>query len=579
MKKTRDILNWHFKVSDFKYTAEHLFINKTKKTVKISLNELRKIAEDSTENKLPEPKLVNDVYTMFQKNCNKEYAILYSLFSKRDVRVLVWALDYKPNLNSSVILFSEQFEIAQKIITDKWKDSFIISLWHILLKNWNSLQDHQEQRDSLTNLLNSKCNEYNRSRKDILNISTNISLFSKLDSAESYANKLLENKILLNEAHTLINQKESILGYNYFESVAIFYVDFLSSKMLSTKITQSVLSFLKTHNTRYTSLIICSTLINRDEFKNDINIIKDQSIQLIGDPLNRHAWNYSNLSDKESKNIELARIKLNILLNKHFLKYFFEELIDDARRKVYWMKFIENVEEIRFCGSKANYYSIKRNSDITQFVDSRFQVTRSKQQTSAIIIYSKGFVFVEFSDVGALYIYLKDNFKSRVNLNNLQSIDDLKLWSRYKYACKNSTEKAGHVTLNKEGRILHQGDWESKIDVWMKEYYYDINSIERKEIIREERMSKSNSLTSQKDLKNKDTKHKLIENINQLEKQKNKISDRKNQLTYNTSNQNKDFVEEEFKKWDWETKVNYWRFKRAEGYTYSKKKKAWYLKK
>jgi hypothetical protein len=197
MQKTKDILHWYFNPSVFKYTAEHLFSNNTKEIVKKSLTKLDKIAKNSEGNKPPDTRLVKDIYNLFQDNYTLEYLDLNSLFSKRNVRVLVWTLDYQPLESTQVILFTEQFNTAKNIITDKWRDSFIISLWHVLLKNWTILQNHKEQRTSLTKLLNAKCSEYNRSRKDILNISTNISLFLKHDSPKEYANRLLKSKILI----------------------------------------------------------------------------------------------------------------------------------------------------------------------------------------------------------------------------------------------------------------------------------------------------------------------------------------------------------------------------------------------
>lgn len=471
MQKTKDILNWYFNPSDFKYTAEHLFSNTTKNQVSNSVLKMKELAVRLPEgNKLPETKLIDDIYNLFQDKYNQEYSAFYSLFSKRDVRVLVWTLDYQPKESSQIILFTEQFKTAKRIISDKWKDSFIISLWHILLKNWNVLQNHKNQKISLTKLLNTKCSEYNRSRKDILNISTNINLFLKYDSPKEYANRLLKSKILINEANTLINQKETILVYEYYSRVVEEYVEIIEKNNIKHDSILAVYQFLVKQNSKKSKLLICSYLINNSKFNKVTETIKTQTVNMVGDPVKVHLWKYSGLTEKQETNIEIARNKLNILLNKDFIDVFFERLVQDSRRKRYWLKFIDKINDIKFVGNRANYRYLKNIESISKFVDSRYKTTSRNQSTCALIIYSKDFVFVEFTDTGALYIYKYQNFN--VNLNSISAMEDLKTWSRYKYACKNS-DYSGYVDLNEEGRITHQGDWESRINAWMRKYYYD----------------------------------------------------------------------------------------------------------
>jgi len=471
MQKTKDILNWYFNPSNFKYKAEHLFSNNTKNQVSNSILKMKELAARLPEgNKLPEAKLIDDIYNLFQDKYNQEYSAFYSLFSKRDVRVLVWALDYQPKESSQIILFTEQFKTAKRIISDKWKDSFIISLWHILLKNWNVLQDHKSQRTILTRLLNTKCGKYNGSRKDILSISTNISLFLKYDSPKEYANRLLKSKVLISNANSLINQKETVLVYEYYSKVVEEYVEIIGKNDIRHDTVLSIYQFLVKQNSKKSKLLICSSLINNTKFSKVTEIIKNQTVMMVGDPVKKHLWKYSGLTEKQEAYIEIARNKLNMLLNKDFIDVFFERLIVDSRRKRYWQEFIDKINDIKFVGNRANYRYLKNIENISKFVDSRYKTTSRNQSTCALIIYSKDYVFVEFTDTGALYIYKYQNFN--VNLNAISAMEDLKTWSKYKYACKNS-EYIGYVDLNEEGRITHQGDWESRITAWKRKYYYD----------------------------------------------------------------------------------------------------------
>lgn len=480
MQKTKDILNWYFNPSDFKYTATHLFSSDTKKQFSNSVLKMKELTIRLPDgNKLPETKLISDIYNLFQAKYNQEYSIFSSHFSKRDIRILVWTLDYKPSDSAQIILFSEQFETAKRVISHKWKDSFIISLWHILLRNWHNLQNHEEQRNSLIKLLNKYCNEYNRTRKDILNISANIRLFTKYDSPKIYAIRLLKNKILINEAHLLINQKEAILIYEYFSEVIQKYVEIIERNNIEPDSTLAIYQFLLKQNSRRTKLLICSYLINNNKFNKLTEIIKNQTVNLIGDPVKTHLWNYGGLTESQKKNIETARIKLNILLNKDFIDVFFEKLVQDDRRKRYWLKFVDKINDIKFVGNRANYQYLKNIESISKYVDSRYKNTKRYQSTCALIIYSQDYVFVEFTDTGALYIYKHQNFN--VNLNNISGMNDLKVWTTDSYACKNNPNYSysyrydtnDKFLMNSEGRITHQGDWELRVNTWMSKYYND----------------------------------------------------------------------------------------------------------
>ena len=385
------------------------------------------------------------------------------------------------------------------------------------MKNWNNLLVFQTQRELLTELLKSKCNAYDKNRKDILGVTRIISFFLNKDSPKEFAINLIKYKKLISGAHIILKQKESILVYEYFSSVIYNYIEKIDEKIITTEITVSIYSFLQKHNNKKVTIISCSQTINSNKFNQTIDIVKNQTVSMVGDPIKAHLWRYDGLSRMQEESIESARKKLNILLNQHFIKVFFEKLVQDERRKKYWLRFIDKIDDIKFSGSRGNYQYLKNIESVSKYVDSRYKITRRTQSTSALIIYSKNFVFVEFTDTGALYIYKRKNF--RVNLNSISGMEDLKIWSKYDYACKNS-KTPGYVDLNEEGRITHQGYWENRVDVWMNKYY--LNSVLDSGAI--------------------------------------------NQDDY--SNKNEDIF--------WESKTLYWSKTKLPGYTYSSKKDAWW---
>ena len=112
MQNTKEILKWHLNFSEMKYAAKHVFSSETKSIVNISIRQLKELSERLPDgNKLPEKKLIKDVYFLFYKETNKEDQHIFSLFSKRGTGVLVYASDYKPDNGSEIILFSQKFKI------------------------------------------------------------------------------------------------------------------------------------------------------------------------------------------------------------------------------------------------------------------------------------------------------------------------------------------------------------------------------------------------------------------------------------------------------------------------------------
>ncbi len=455
------------------YTAEHVFLKETKISLRNTIQQLKEISVRSPDgNKPPTPKLIKDVYLLFQKESNNEYADLISKFTKKDVKILVWALDYKPENDDEIILFSNKLEIALSIIKDKWKDAYIISLWHILLKNWDDLLITENQLPIMFEFLKTKCNEYNKSRKDILNAVSNMDLFLRKDSAKEYAARLIKRKTLFREAHKLIDQKESILIYEYYSSVLEKYIELIDIKVITNEALNSVYEFLRFHKNMKITLLSCSQIINSNKFDHFIEIIKNQTVSLIGDPIIDYHWRFNGLSTYQEEYIASARKKLNILLNQHFIKVFFEVLVQDKRRKDYWLNFINNIDDIKFVGTQIKYHLLKNIESISEYVDARFKITTKQYQigTCALLIYSRNYVFVEFSDIGALYIYKRKNF--RFNLNAITGVDNLKIWSKSDYALKYSETPGVVYKMKEEGKINHQGNWEGKLNRWMDAYFH-----------------------------------------------------------------------------------------------------------
>lgn len=573
MPEINDILNWTFTPASLLSGADRIIASETKKHIKNSILRINEISDQSITGVSPlNNRLLKDIYALFNNNKHKNHIDLVELFSKRDARMLVWSLDYSVETGELPIVFTEDIKPALGVIADRWRDSFIISLWHILLKNWDTFLEHKNNRTLFISFLEKKCHEYKGSRKDIISFISNSSLILSKNSPLYYAKKLVEKNIELKNANILIGQKGNILFYEYFSKVVLNYVSQLKHNNIEDETLNKIYSFLTTHNTFKTTLLVCSKIINNSKFNLYKKDIKVNTINLIGDPIRKDLWMYNKLTENEEELVENARMKLNAMLNQAFIKVFFEKLVSDNRRKKYWLKFFDKIEDIKFIGNRSNYQYLKNIESISKFVDSRYKTTRGNQSTCALVIYSQNFVFVEFTDTGALYIYKHNNFK--VNLNAVTSMADLKTWPTYLYACKNSIQ-SGYIDLNEEGRITHQGDWEIRFDGWMKRYY--------KTLPKKKRIKRPIEPLIQKNAEDKSsTKKSSNPGSGRSISMEDKYSEENSRKSYgdlfNSTIKGKNYVPQD-KDEQWESKMLYWSKKELPGYRYSDNKDAWWKRK
>ena len=467
MQIIEELLEWNFRPSHFNYAANHILTDESKKCLKDSQNSLEVIIEKLPDGgELPAKEYILEVYFQFVEN----YQDPHFKMTARNIRYLIWALDFQPTLDKEKIILSNKLASAFKLIEQRWKDSFIISLWHILMRNWTDFK-FNSNRTLFFDYLKGKCSLYDGKRSSLLNITQHIDFYQSLNSTQKYAQSIINEDLILSDANKLFKLKEKVLDYDYFSVVASDYLSLISKDGFRTDINlaKGVYKFLDIHKSKKTTLLLCAKIINNNVFNDNIDLVKSETVRLISDPIKKHYWRNSDLEIYEQQEVDQSRNKLRMLLNKEFVEVFFEKIVEDWRREKYWLKFVNDIDDLIIVGNKANYTYLKEIEEISNIVDGRYKVTRASQQTCALVMYIKDFVFVEFSDVGALYIYTKQAFETKINLNNIGSMNDLKKISPTKYACKNSS-RYGYVELNNEGRITHQGDWEPRVNIWMRRY-------------------------------------------------------------------------------------------------------------
>jgi hypothetical protein len=468
MANIKELIHWELLNSVFKTNGEKLIIHKTKEIFNSNIYELNNIAtQQSKKSTLPKLELIEEVYEKFKALETEPIEVLSNHFSKREVRLLVWSLDYK---GQDSILFGAHFLKFVSLVNEYWRDSYIIPIWYILLKNWNTLKVQKNRFVAYSDWLQTKCDAYSKSRKDVLAIKKHFN-FWQLDGVGTFVNYLISKKIPTNNICNALYLNTNIIGTDYYFESLLLYLNRLKREDVSAELIQEVINEVRVlKNVKY-QLLYLSTLLTNSKFSSELPLIQRTSVDVIGDPLVKRYWQNNHLKESESDLVESARKKLIVLMNKDFIEHFFSKLVQDPRREAYWLKFIDNIEDIKFVGNKLNKNILKSNEQISEYVNTRYYPTRSNQSTCALIIWAKDYVFVEFSDTGSLYIYKNESFRSNIKLKYIERIENLKIWPRDMTAVK--LQGNYHMSLLPEGNLAHRGDWESRLNVWMNKYFYN----------------------------------------------------------------------------------------------------------
>jgi len=465
MANIKELLHWRLLFTVFRTNAKKLITHDTKSVFNENINALNTIAyQQSQSSEIPKAELIEEVYLKFKDLQDEPKERLLNSFSKREVRLLVWSLDFK---GKDSILFGKQFSKFISLMNAYWRDSYIIPLWYILLKNWNTLTLNKIRFSEYTSMLKRKCDAYDKSRKDVLVIKLHFYFWKNKKGINQFVNVLISNNIHMSKVCQSLNLNANFIGTDYYHESFLLYLKRIKEENKTNDlVTEIVLEIREIQETKY-KLLYLSVLLNNDEFKSEISVIQRAAFDIIGDPIVKRHWVNKHLNAEEAELVEKARRKLMVLMNKKFIKIFFSKLVQDSRRETYWLNSINDIEDVKFIGNKLNYSILKNNQEISKYVDARFTVTRSNQSTSALIFWIKNYVFVEFSDKGAVYIYKRESFN--IKTKHIERITDLKRWPTGMAVIKSKSEN--YRILRSEGTHAHIGDeWEFRLDIWKENF-------------------------------------------------------------------------------------------------------------
>ena len=354
----------------------------------------------------------------------------------------------------------EEYSYLIDLFKSNWKDSFLNGLIYFILSKWDNLE-YDIKTKLFKEFILEKISDYDGNKHRFLKAKENI-IYLREGGATKLGQKLKVDKIRIIHAPQAIGQKDSTLVFSYFSKViqAFYYKDYLNHEDLD--------EVLSTHSSLNTSKIVLSDKINyvsSIDKLDEIDTLKALALEHIGDPSINSKWGTTGMDDESAIKVKLAHEKVNRWVIQMYINVVFSKLIEDPRRRVFWLKYVDHITSFKVIGSPLIRQILASDSLLSYSLKYYFKQTVDERtkSTCSMLITIKDHYFIEFSDLGALYVYEKSNHSISKLLNgNIGKIEDLKT-SQY----HNLVEPGYYIdTCNNDGKMVHRGMWEDRLKNW-----------------------------------------------------------------------------------------------------------------
>ncbi len=357
------------------------------------------------------------------------------------------------------------FDHALWLLEKNWKDLFVNGLMFFLMNSWNICADNL--LIGVSEILKRHLVNYSGSIKRYLTLKRQIDLLEKAGPVR-LATILSAKNIPLEDAPTLLGYKASSLSFPYFSDVIINY--FKRKQEIDYDEMENIFS---KHSLDRTKKLIYAYLVEKAEDSGDGNFqgaVVRSARRILGDINVSTTWSpFTGATAEDIWQLNKAKDLIIAWGARKTVDAFFDVCVQDPRRRKCWLEYVGSIMDYRIVGSTSVRTKLQSNSEVAPLLKSCFIETNSRvSATAALVLFIKDKVFVEFSDVGSLYIYNSSNriirdikrkryLDSTADLKDTSigmAIDQYSSWSYLYYD---------------EGRITHRGEWEERFRRWMRE--------------------------------------------------------------------------------------------------------------
>ena len=357
------------------------------------------------------------------------------------------------------------YRYALDLLDKNWKNMFFNGLVFYLLNSWHSIEP--EYRDITSQLLTQKLNTYSESNRRYTLWKNRVNFFDSAGPIRMVA--LLKAKNMsIAEAPSLLGFKNTSIKQAYYSDVIVKYVE---SNHITNR--DSIEQMLELNNLDRTKKLIFAYLVETEEHIGDglrrAQLCRFANTQL-GDVTLAVSWApFTGATTAEVQRLKKAMHLVNMWFAQQIIESFFEICVQDKDRKHFWLKYVDKISGFKIVGSTAVKRSLQSNSKIGSMFLRHFIETNSySSQTSALVLFVKNKMIVEFSDTGALYVYNQTHSMVKNIINTrygIASTNDLKITSMNGLVERNYW--GDYSVYNEQGKLHHRGDWQGRLSSWI----------------------------------------------------------------------------------------------------------------
>ena len=359
---------------------------------------------------------------------------------------------------------TDEFLYVIDLLSKNWRPLFFNGLVFYILNTWNNIKPHY--RTLVCELINSQLKVYQGKNRKYALLKTRGNLLE--ESGPIRMSALLEQKKMnIQDAPTLFGFKPASITMSYYSDVIVKY--FSKNGHIDL---DKIADVLIEHKNDRTTKLLLAELVRQAERSGDLffqSRVSKLGNRLLSDISLPAAWApFPGATEEQIAKLRRARVLVNQWFVRQVIEVFFEICVQDYSRKIFWLKYCNMVSKFFIAGSSLVRRKIQNDERVGTMANSHFISTNSHViQTAALIMYIKDKVFVEFSDLGSLYVYEQDDrIVALINKGRryISSINDLKRSSMNTLV----ESDYGYWYFRDEGSMRHAGYWQERLTAWMK---------------------------------------------------------------------------------------------------------------
>lgn len=385
-----------------------------------------------------------------------------SIWSIRELRIASY---YLMKLQGN----DEAYIYALTLLEKNWRDMFFNGLSFYCLDAWNIIDP--ELRAMTCELLRNKLSSYQGSNKKYMEMKNHANLFDEAGPLRMSA-MISQKKLEVTNAPSFFKNKPSTINQSYYSDVIVNYCN--ANRLMNI---DQIETIFEAHNLERTKKLVLADLVDRVNKTGD-DLKRTQlckfANRMLGDVTLGATWEpFFGATDADAQKLKKAKQLVNLWFTQRIVETFFEVCVQDRLRKDFWLNYVSkynNFSNFKIVGSTVIKRRLQADSRISGMFARHFIETDSAtSETSALVLFIKNKMLVEFSDTGALYVYNKGHKMVKKVLDrrmNISTTKDLKIPSMNTLI---SISDWGSCYYYEEGRMTHQGDWQTRLRGWLQQ--------------------------------------------------------------------------------------------------------------